>query len=268
MVVMINYSFLYLVFIIVQILSAPVVYGETTPTWLAKVNSGIVKIRGYNDLEGCSQEPCHTESSGVIWDNNGSIVSVLDPFLIEKTQRLYERYVIFFSDGSEREARLFSADRILNIAIFRTLQKKETIPLPHRNRNRVTPDMKVVAAFPTATSPNWSLKYNFGKVMRKNKKSIYGEGFADMLISAQVTIPSHGLGGPLFNESGELLGISMGNVHQSLEDVMKDDEQHALPVFTLQTYCTILTRYPTFELPWLGISLRSLTAEEKQFDYL
>lgn len=222
----------------------------------------VVHIAGYMGEE---RDVPFGEATGFFVEESGLIVSVLDAFSDRSERRLCERYRLGLSDGRQLEARLFSADPVLNLALLRMEGAGSFPAVPIERRVPVQPGEAVVAI--AGEEGDKAVSYSTGYIKARHKKSVYGAGFGDMLINTQLRLPKHAYGGPLFNAESKLLGLNTENVHAPNDAVVNEDEAHALPVGMVQIFLKVSKAYPTSAQNWLGLSLRPLLPEERDGVY-
>jgi S1-C subfamily serine protease len=222
----------------------------------------VVHITGY--IGQGKREPCG-EATGFFVEESGLIVSVLDAFSDRSERRMCDSYRLGLSDGRHLKAKMYSVDPVLNLALLRTEPPGRFPAIPVERRVGVQPGDAVVAI--AAEKSDKSITYSTGYIKAKHKTSLYGAGFADMLINTQIQLPKHAYGGPLLNADSKLIGVNTDNIHVPKDGVVNEEEGHALPVGMVQIFFKVSKAYPTSAQNWIGFSVRPLMPKEKDAAY-
>ena len=227
-----------------------------------RIAPSMTLIAGYM---GQKEEEPYGEASGFFVRESGLVVSVLDVFTDRKTRRMCDFYRLRLSDGRQLEAQIFSADAVLNLVL---LQTKAPGPFPAISiERRVSARSGEPVVAIAGNRPDEAVSYSTGYVKAKHKQSVYGTGFGDMLINTQIRLPDHGWGGPLLNAHGELIGVNTTNIYAAKPETANAEEAHALPVGLIQNFFKVSQVYPTSEQNWIGLDVRPLTPEERDWVY-
>jgi serine protease Do len=229
---------------------------------VGRLAPSVVGITGYM---GQATDFPYVQASGFFITEDGFLVTVPDVFTDRQRRRLCQRFVIKLFDGRLIEAKVFSVDPVLNLAI---LKVTEPGPYPFANTERgilVRPGDRVLAMSGWTTGE--SDPFTLGYVTAKEKKSIYGSGFGDMLINGRIPLAPHAYGGPLANDKGDVIGILTRNVHIASPQAEDPDDAHALPMNIAMGFFRVARAYPTSQQNWIGLSVRPLDADQKASAY-
>ena len=232
-------------------------FAANMPAWLEDASMSVVEVTGCHD--GAKQ--CH-HASGFFVDSDNIIFTTYERFVDGEHRRLSDTFSVKLANGEQRMARMLVVDPLLNLGVLILKPDSDSNfspkPLVPARGATVSPSDNVFALIPSDE------KAVAGTVKEKNRTTLYNKGMGDLFININIEMPSVGLGGPLFTEDGELIGINTAAIPAALADVVTHDEEHALPMSVIMSYYKALVRYPTFDMPWLGISYRNLRIEERQ----
>lgn len=215
----------------------------------------VVRITGYmRELGSENSYQTYGEASGFFIDREGYLLSVAHPFIDRSRDRLCERFQLELHDGRRLTAQLHALDPVLNLAIFRAEEPADYPTVRWSSGASAKPGMRVLAL--SGGKLDGEEPYSLGRLKaRPRKQSLYKAGFADILMNVRIKLPARGYGGPLVNRLGEVIGINTGNIHLVDPESADPEEQHALPMGTVMTHYRVLTAYPSFERPWLGVKI-------------
>jgi S1-C subfamily serine protease len=191
------------------------------------------------------------EASGFIFDRRGYVFTVYSPFKDQATRRLCERFDVVADDGRALGARVWVVDPLVDLLILKLDHDGESPALELPSRAKVGPGDQVVV-FAGVRSHGKTVFS--GQVFDEGENTLYGSGLADLWIDLQMQLPAHAYGGPLVNERGDVVGITVPGVHPDARQDVDQEEAHALPVFMLTTLAKVAMAHPTFEKPWIGIA--------------
>jgi S1-C subfamily serine protease len=222
----------------------------------------VVHITGYMAHDG---DRPYAEASGFFIDPNGFLITVADVFTDRENRRMCTRYEIKPSVGRVLEAKMFSVDALLNVAVLKTVEPGPYPAVDVTARARVRPGDRVLALVPAPLAGG--ISYASGQVLAKHRQSIYGAGFGDMLINTRIELPENAYGGPLLSERGEIIGVNTRNVHLTTPSNTDPSEAHALPISAAMIFYRAAQTDPTSERNWIGVDLRPLKPEEKEWVY-
>jgi serine protease Do len=222
----------------------------------------VVRVTGYIRLEGIENEyRKHGESSGFLFDKKGFLFTVYSTYVEPKTKTLCEKFDIVLFDGRILNARVFAVDPALNFAILEMTEKDNYPKLDIDSQPTINAGDEVWAVA-GKKSENEPLSFS-GRIKAKNKTSLYGDGFGDLLIDTYMALPEYAYGGPLVNTNGEVLGINMNVTDQNTGEEVASDEEHAVPISAILPTYKVLLANPTFQQKWLGFSARNLNIKER-----
>lgn len=229
---------------------------------VGRLEPSVVRITGYM---GQASDLPYAEASGFFIAENGFLVTVPDVFTDPQSRRLCERFTIRLFDGHFTEATMFSVDPVLNLAILKLAEPGAYPIAATGTRTGVRPGDKVLAI--AGQESGASDAFTLGYVTAKEKKSIYGGGFGDMLINYRMRVAPSAYGGPLVNDKGEVVGVMTRNVHLASPQVEDPDDGHALPMNIAMGFFRVAVAYPTSQQNWIGLSVRPLSPDEKETTY-
>jgi serine protease Do len=222
----------------------------------------VVRVTGHMRVVGAeNQYRKHGESSGFLFDRKGFLFTVYSTYVEPKTKILCEKFDIELYDGRILSARAFAVDPVLDFAILKMAEEDNYPKLDIYGETSMNPGEEVwaVAGKTSETEP---VSFS-GRIKAKNKTSVYGDGFGDLLIDTYMKLPEYAYGGPLTNGSGEVLGINMHVTDQNATEEGASSEEHAIPVSAILPIFKVLLANPTFDQKWLGFHTRNLNIKER-----
>jgi serine protease Do len=103
-----------------------------------------------------------------------------------------------------------------------------------------------------------------GTITQLNTMECYQESLTSTYLEAQIDLSDSVVGGPIFNEGGEVVALHNGYVPpaSSVHDESDLETQHVLPIFLAFNIYQSLKFKGSLKSPWTGFSVRPLTAEE------
>ncbi|MCG8606178.1 S1C family serine protease [bacterium] len=237
--------------------------GESTlEPVVRQIIPAVVRVTGHMRAVGTNNPyRKHGESSGFLFDKKGLLFTVYSTYVEPKTKTMCEKFDIELYDGRILSARAFAVDPVLNFAILEITEEGSYAKLDIHGKPTMNPGEEVWAVA-GKNSGNEPLSFS-GRIKAKNKTSVYGDGFGDLLIDTYMELPEYAYGGPLMNKSGEVLGINMSVTDQSAGSETKSIEEHAIPVSAILPILKVLLANPTFEQRWMGFSTRNLNIKER-----
>ena len=103
-----------------------------------------------------------------------------------------------------------------------------------------------------------------GSITQLNSMECYQESMTNTMLEAQISIPDSAMGGPIFNDAGEVVALHNGYVPPV--GIAHDDAdaggQHILPIFLAFNIYEGLKLKGSLKSPWTGFSVRPLKPEE------
>ncbi|MGZ0657502.1 S1C family serine protease [Coraliomargarita sp. W4R72] len=106
-----------------------------------------------------------------------------------------------------------------------------------------------------------------GHLLSLNSKECYQESLTATMFAAEIEIPDSGMGGPVFDDTGLVIGMFTGYHPPEIEGDGAADETevtHILPIFLAFNIYDSIKQRQSLASPWTGFSVRPLNAEERQ----
>ena len=240
----------------------------------------IVKVRSY-DSAAEGGKPAD-EGLGFIVESQGLILTNYQVLQNRRTKALRQVLKVELVDGGKTfPASIVGVEPTLNFAILK-VEADEDLPeskLCPRDGIAVGQKVRALAGFKDDQPI-----YAKGEISDLNSKECYQESMTATMLRATIEIPKAGLGGPVFNEKGEVVAIftghepadNSGGGDPDLDEAGDDPEHeemnrgkiHLLPIFLVSTIYESLKLKKSLRSPWTGFSVRPLTDEErKRFPY-
>lgn len=230
--------------------------GALAPEQIVRrVAPSVVQITGYMGKQ--DQEP-YIQASGTFLGDSGQLLSVSNLFTDARTRRMCERFRVRLADGRDRQAKVLSADAILNLMVLEMTEPGD-YAAAEASSGAFGPGDEVIA-LAGGSSP--SASYAVGRVTAPHKLSVYGAGLGDMLINTQIQLPNGAFGGPLLDSRGTVVGINTPNVHRPDTAPATPGEAHAVPVGVVKGFLRMAKVFPSTRQLWLGVAFRPLHSDD------
>lgn len=228
---------------------------------IRQIMPSVVAITGYMRTAGTENEyRKYGESSGFFVDKEGFLLTVYSPHLELESRMLCEKFEIELFDGRLANARIFSIDPALDLAILQMTEGGGYPALDISSFPETAAGEQVWAV--AGKRADDALPVFSGRVKADEKTSMYGDGLGDLLINTYMELPSHAWGGPLVNHEGEVVGMNIPYTHQGAGSEAAAGEAHTVPAREIATIYRVLAANPTFEQNWPGFSVRVLNLPE------
>lgn len=242
----------------------------------------IVVVRSY-DTATSDAKPAD-ERLGFIVESRGLILTSHEVLVDSKTETIRPAVTVELVGGGRRySAAVVSVEPTLNFAILKADSDK---PFPESklcSREKIKVGQKVRAF---AGMKEGKPVYNSGQISDLNSKECYQFSMTATMLRAQIEIPNASIGGPVFNEQGEVVAVYTGHVpshspdqaptpfsveeldelddlHSELEE-LNESKLHILPIFLVSNIYDSLKSQKSLKSPWTGFSVRRLTEEERK----
>ena len=243
--------FVNLIFII-ALLSCSENINDNTEFYRNSVH-GVVAIRANTPMGPSS-------GSGFIWDNEGRIVT--NSHVVREHRDSSGDIVISFSDGYEMEATLIAHDIYSDLAVLEV-----DYPEYYNIKSLNIGDSSLVEVGQTALAIGNPFGENF--TLTKGIISAIGRARSDLETNFQIgsviqhdaSINPGNSGGPLFNSSGEVIGVNAQIVSMNGNS---SGIGFAIPINTAKKVIPSLISEKFYKHPYLGISGTGLTLELKK----
>lgn len=228
---------------------------------IRQIMPAVVAITGYMRTAGTESEyRKYGESSGFFVEKGGFLLTVYSPYVELENRKLCEKFEVELSGGEIANARMFSIDPALDLAILKMAETAEYPALDISFFPETTPGEQVWALAGKRGAE--ALPVFSGRVKADEKTSMYGDGLGDLLINTYMELPAHARGGPLVNRQGKVLGMNIPYTHQGANREEAAGEAHTVPLREIATIYRVLMANPTFEQNWPGFSIRLINLPE------
>ncbi len=221
----------------------------------------VVAITGYMRTAGTENEyRKYGESSGFFVNKEGFLLTVYSVYVELENRMLCEKFEVELFGGQVLNARIFSVDPALDLAILKMVEGSGYPALDISSFPEIAAGEQVWAIAGEKTDN--TLPVFSGRVKAEEKTSMYGDGLGDLLINTYLELPAHACGGPLVNREGEVLGMNIPYTHQGESSEEAAGEAHTVPAREITTIYRVLSANPTFEQNCLGFSIRVINLPE------
>ncbi|MEI6289793.1 MAG: trypsin-like peptidase domain-containing protein [Chloroflexota bacterium] len=222
---------------------------DTLTSLYQNVMPGIVAIQVLTDQGG-------SLGTGIVFDSEGHIVT--NEHVIDGQQSIE----VDFSSGYKASASLVGFDKDSDLAVIKVdAPSTEIHPLSLGDSKKLNVGQSVVAIgnpFGLNGSMTLGIISALGRTQDSNRQLSGGGSFsvADMIQTDAAINPGNS-GGPLFNLSGEIIGINRSirtDASNSTGEPVNSGIGFAIPVNLVKRVVPALISNGTFEYPYMGIS--------------
>jgi S1-C subfamily serine protease len=226
----------------------------------------IVQLSVFADQEKDAKPVAQCQ--GFVVEADGMILTSYQPLIDPATEALHPRIevagLVEFS-GKSLSASIVAVEPTLNFAILNVETTKKL------KASKLCPREKIVVGAPIharTTLVNNSAHLSSGKITDLNSMECYQETMTATMLQAAIKVPDAALGGPLFNNKGEVVAIHTG-YSKTAEDEPHDGPEieegkiHILPIFLVFNIYEAVKLKGNMKSPWTGFSVRPLSKKEK-----
>ena len=225
----------------------------------------LVRISAYERTS--AEEPVNV-SLGFVVEKEGVLLTAYNTLIDRSTSLLLPRIEAQLQGthgktwGAPQPASIIAVEPTLNFAVL----KIDANGLPVSKiapREEIVKDLAVRAPAPD------HLNFAPGIITALNSMECYQESITATMLQAKIDIPDSALGGPIFNEKGEVVAVHVGYSPAVEEDPdthdgeeMEEGVIHVLPIFLVFNIYEAIKLKKNFKSPWTGFSVRPLTETE------
>ena len=234
----------------------------------------IVKLRAYSTEGGSgkrAKEPV-SEFQGFVVEKNkilltsyrqlidpstGALLPVIEAERVEKKKK----------DRKVSPVSIIAVEPTLNFAILKIDDGKKLDASKICPREEIVVDQSVHAI---TGFKNGSPVFSSGKITDLNSMECYQESMTATMLQAAIEIPDSSLGGPVFNDKGEVVALHSGYIKRASETEehtgpeIEDGKIHILPIFLIFNIYESVKLKGNMKSPWTGFSVRALTETEQK----
>jgi serine protease Do len=210
-------------------------------------------------------------------DDNGYILS--RDFLVRNDRGDLAQFVsIELSDGSNRLGRIVGTEPTLDFAVLQLADTKAipvlAKPLEIGNSDSLKAGHWIIAL---GDPPGVERTFAVGTVSSGPARQCYQDRLSATLIQGSITVPPAGLGGPVVDILGRVVGVSVSPRSQLYAlaalfaektpsaDTPPTPPTRVLPINLAMTLFNALIIAKSHESPWIGISVLELQSYRRQF---
>jgi S1-C subfamily serine protease len=205
-------------------------------------------------------------SLAFIVEESGFLLTTYQSLTMPSTGALLPRIEVSLEVGDTIQsfrAEVIGVEPTLNFAVLKIHQAGAfTVSNILRDRNLTLGD-EIYAA----TEGNVVAQHLVsGALLSLNSKECYQESLTAAMYLSDIKIPESGLGGPVFDVTGSVLGMYTGYHPPEQEGegaLVKTELTHILPIFLAFNIYDSIKQRQSLASPWTGFSVRPLTAEEQ-----
>ena len=225
----------------------------------------IVAIRASNGEHASPAVERH--SLGFIVEEEGFLLTTYEGLTFPQNGTLLPLLEVTLSSSSGMEsyrAHVIGVEPTLNFAVLK-IDREGGFPASQilRDRSLVTGDEIFAASRAKAVPP----RIVAGHLLTLNSKECYQESLTATMFAAEIDIPASGIGGPVFDRAGLVLGMFTGyHPPEDEGEHTSDDAEltHILPIFLAFNIYDSIKQRQSLASPWTGFSVRPLNVEEEQ----
>lgn len=250
--------------------------GAETPAdeGAPKERPAIVRLRVFAADGGSASKPVQPVATclGFIIEADGMILTSYDPLVDPATGGLRAAIEAELVDAKAEAAKpvpasIVAVEPTLNFAILKIDGKGEF------RVSRICPREDIVVGLGVHAQSgmkNGAPVFSHGSITDLNSMECYQESMTATMLRARIEIPDDSIGGPVFNDKGEVVALhsgyrpsaSEGEDAQHGETAADEGKIHLLPIFLIFNIYESVKLKGNMKSPWSGFSVRSLTDAE------
>ncbi len=219
------------------------------------VSGGVVTVVNQQHFQGFTSDASELEPAGT---GTGFVISedgyiVTNNHVVEGSEALQ----VYLSDGTPVDATLVGADLFTDLAVVKVDRQMETV-VAFGDSTALRPGQEVVAI--GSALGDFTNTVTQGVVSALGRKLSGGGGpQLENMIQHDAAINPGNSGGPLFNLSGEVIGVNTAVVRQAAPGVSAEGLGFAIPSSTVQEIIAQLIESGTVVRPYLGITYEPIS---------
>ncbi|MGK0185530.1 MAG: S1-C subfamily serine protease [Verrucomicrobiales bacterium] len=208
------------------------------------------------------------ECQGFVVESDGTILTSYDRLVNAKTGALYTSIEIEGLTGKPddpRSASIIAVEPTLNFAILKTKASRSL------KASRICARDAIVVGVPVHSIMGMKGKkpvFASGKITDLNSMECYQESMTATMLQAAIDIPDTALGGPVFNNKGEVVALHTGYRQSANEEHEGEEIEvgkiHILPIFLIFNIYESVKLKGNMKSPWTGFSVRALSEKEQE----
>ena len=231
----------------------------------------IVEVRASAEDDASSTIERH--SLGFIVEREGFLLTSYQSLTMPGRGTLLPRIEVRIDSGAGMQTypgEIIGVEPTLNFAVLKIHREGGFEASRVLREENLIPGDKLFAATQTEVSAE---SFVSGRLSAMNSKECYQADLTATMFAAEIEIPDTGIGGPVFNEKGEVLGMFTGYHPPELageEALAEPDEAdasevtHILPIFLAFNIYDSIKQRQSLASPWTGFSVRPLNASERE----
>ena len=204
-------------------------------------------------------------SQGFVVEKEGFLLTSYQTLLGEDGINLASEIKVNLSDAEKKSypAVIVGVEPTINIAILKISPNEPLRAANIASRDNMVPgvQLRVLSDFKDAN------QYRYGNLTQLNSMDCYQESMSATMLRGAIDLPDSALGGPVFNNQGEVIAMHTGyrgdDEHDDTQKGVSQVEQHILPIFLAFNIYESLKHKRSFRSPWTGFSVRRLTMAER-----
>ncbi len=240
----------------------------------------IVIVRSYASSD--TGEAPADERLGFIAESQGLVLTSFAALVREDTKALRATTTVQIVEQDRRHpASIVGIEPTLNFAILKIDGQRPFPAAKWSGIEDVSVGQKVYAL--TGFQDGGQPVFTSGTITDLNSKECYQHSMTATMLRARIEIPASAIGGPVYNERGEVVAIYTGHQpdppstssiegeltnssfdqerHRAIEEANRG-KCHLLPIFLVANIYESLKLKKSLKSPWTGFSVRALTDEE------
>ncbi|WPJ97908.1 S1C family serine protease [Coraliomargarita algicola] len=207
-------------------------------------------------------------SLGFIVEEEGFLLTSYESLTKPETGTLLSRFEVSWDSGtgtSRYAARIIGVEPTLNFAVLK-IEREGGFAA-----SKILRDDSLVAGeeiFAATQANAVSTHLVVGRLEALNSKECYQQDLTATMLAAEIDIPSSGIGGPVFDRTGSVIGMFTGYHPPEDDDDQANEAEltHILPIFLAFNIYDSIKQRQSLASPWTGFSVRPLNeVERRQF---
>ncbi|MBT62393.1 MAG: hypothetical protein CML13_04185 [Puniceicoccaceae bacterium] len=227
----------------------------------------MVTVRARTGADVAEDSTVLRRSLGFIVEQEGFLLTTYESLTVPETGTLLPRIEVQLSSGAAQQAyraRVIGVEPTLNFAVLK-IESDASFEVSTILGDRELLPGEPIFALTQADRPELHLVS--GRLQSLNSKECYQQDLTATMLAAEIEIPPSGIGGPVFDGTGAVIGMYTGYHPPEDEDEHLDEEAeltHILPIFLAFNIYDSIKQRQSLASPWTGFSVRPLNAMEQQ----
>ena len=227
----------------------------------------VVTVHASSGADVASGSSVIRHSLGFIVEQEGFLLTTYESLTAPRTGTLLPRIEVHLgSDEAQHRyrARVIGVEPTLNFAVLKIESDAGFAVSTILGDRELLPGEPIFALTQVDRAQSSVVS---GRLQSLNSKECYQQDLTATMLAAEIEIPPTGVGGPVFDDAGAVIGMFTGYHPPEGEGEALDEEAgltHILPIFLAFNIYDSIKQRQSLASPWTGFSVRPLNAMERQ----